>query len=269
MINYSDDSVIAKLTDFGTAEYLEPGVSEIYRAEKNNPNWLSPESCRYSKYSFASDIYSYGMVLYELRSLQKPFYECNFWALAESAVIEGQRPVLPDPSPPEFTKLVRQCWEQEPNDRPSTAEIIHIVENLMEIREEIELNFGNDLREYLNSLIPKAEWKRPTLSNVQRSTKLPADHRRRGSFLSSSQISPPSSNMSSPSTTTNTTLSGSLDGNLVLHSLRRVSRTNSPQPSIERLRNIQKDLSRKVRIIELFSFTNFSLPRTINSHKLN
>jgi serine/threonine protein kinase len=94
-----------------------------------NPRWAPPEVLDTSHFSALSDIYSFGLVLFELISREVPFRELAGGALAEGlikeAVCSGRRPVIPSSCPAPIAALIEECWHGQPRRRPSAVEIVH------------------------------------------------------------------------------------------------------------------------------------------------
>ena len=101
--NPGSNKVVAKVADFGLSRNLlfTPDLSKLYSCfffillilrattEKryvDNPVWLAPEVIKRSGYSFASDVYAFGVILYELISRRQFFEEKSFMSLIEDAV---------------------------------------------------------------------------------------------------------------------------------------------------------------------------------------
>lgn len=123
--------VTVKIADFGTSHRLYDkcvkgsGASE---REVGNPTWLAPEILASKNYSLPSDVYAFGIILWEIISMDHPYGEFAFSFMLdlENAVVSGQRPTMPD-CPPSFADLIKACWENDPNQRPT----MHVVHNVL------------------------------------------------------------------------------------------------------------------------------------------
>ena len=120
-----------KLTDFGLATRLTPiGARGIFGTKA----FMAPEVLHignrkeHSVYNHKADIFSFGMLLYQMISCKHPFIELQPVAI-NSAIESGERPKLH--SVPQFecsyfylTRLMQCCWHDNPQRRPNTEEII-------------------------------------------------------------------------------------------------------------------------------------------------
>lgn len=122
--------VIAKVADFGLSQVL---ASTTQGRSVANPVWLAPEIMKAEEYTEKADVYSFGVMLYELASRQDFFGDSKFMSALENRVIEGERPIIPSSTPPEFTKLIQECWDGDPEKRPSFIEIVEHLANGIEI----------------------------------------------------------------------------------------------------------------------------------------
>jgi serine/threonine protein kinase len=87
--------------------------------------WLAPEVIEHAHSSLASDVYAFGIVLWEICS-QKEVYEGLTAAQIIARVVKtGLRPVPPDGCP--INDLMAQCWATNPSDRPNFKTIIKIL----------------------------------------------------------------------------------------------------------------------------------------------
>ncbi len=98
--------------------------------------WMAPELFEgEAKFSEASDVYAYGMTLYEILSHKIPFEEKlegrdpNF--MVRKWIGKGVRPNLPPGRPVEYKELIKACWEQVPLKRPMAQKTIWHLEQLL------------------------------------------------------------------------------------------------------------------------------------------
>lgn len=113
---------IVKLGDFGIARVLS-NTREIARTMVGTPYYLSPELVQNKPYSFKSDIWSLGVMLYELCTLKPPFDANSLHNLALK-IVKGTYP----PIPPQFSKdmklIVAQMLSTDPNKRPTINQVL-------------------------------------------------------------------------------------------------------------------------------------------------
>eukprot|EP00339_Tiarina_fusa_P006170 CAMPEP_0117013084 /NCGR_PEP_ID=MMETSP0472-20121206/10864_1 /TAXON_ID=693140 ORGANISM="Tiarina fusus, Strain LIS" /NCGR_SAMPLE_ID=MMETSP0472 /ASSEMBLY_ACC=CAM_ASM_000603 /LENGTH=261 /DNA_ID=CAMNT_0004716299 /DNA_START=104 /DNA_END=886 /DNA_ORIENTATION=+ len=110
---------LCAIGDFDTAKQLVADTKTVL----GTPSWMAPEVMAASSaegYSFPCDIYSFGMIIYELISLQIPFHDVNAMRIP-MLVMKGTKPTVPEDLPKEYTPLVslfEQCSANKPGDRP-------------------------------------------------------------------------------------------------------------------------------------------------------
>jgi serine/threonine protein kinase/ankyrin repeat protein len=130
-----DGEYHAKIADFGLAKQRSAHLTVLTTNERTFGvyNWLSPELLRTGKRTFASDVYSFGFILWELMTGKVPYHEANLSndvnqleSLVESSrAIELHIP--PSDTPPVFVKLMRQCLVNDPSSRPTMHAIVEML----------------------------------------------------------------------------------------------------------------------------------------------
>lgn len=116
-----------KITDFGLAR-------EWHRTTKMSTAgtyaWMAPEVIKSSLFSKGSDIWSYGVLLWELLTGEVPYRGIDGLAVAYGVAVNKLTLPIPSTCPEPFAKLMKECWQQDPHIRPSFAAIL---EQLMAI----------------------------------------------------------------------------------------------------------------------------------------
>eukprot|EP01089_Gocevia_fonbrunei_P005710 TRINITY_DN16194_c0_g1_i1.p1 TRINITY_DN16194_c0_g1~~TRINITY_DN16194_c0_g1_i1.p1 ORF type:complete len:173 (+),score=39.52 TRINITY_DN16194_c0_g1_i1:113-631(+) len=131
---FVDRHYIAKIGDFGLSRKkgVDLNRSPNYGGEyaAGTPGYIAPEILagdpNISKpYSTMSDVFAMGMLIWECVTGEYPFvskYDLDSVAIA-NAIVDGERPVIPDSCPEKMKVILLDCWEDDPYDRPTFDEI--------------------------------------------------------------------------------------------------------------------------------------------------
>ncbi|XP_035698607.1 muscle, skeletal receptor tyrosine protein kinase-like [Branchiostoma floridae] len=118
------EGLTVKIADFGLARQMYS--SDYYKADENDAvpiRWMPPESILYNKYTTESDVWAYGVVLWEIYSFAlQPYYGMTHEEVIRY-VRDGNVLSQPDTCPHEVYQLMRRCWSKVPSNRPSFATI--------------------------------------------------------------------------------------------------------------------------------------------------
>nr|XP_033335512.1 vascular endothelial growth factor receptor 1-like [Megalopta genalis] len=128
----ADDNVV-KICDFGLAKSMYK--EEIYKKKSNGPlpiKWLAIEAMRDRIFSTQSDIWSFGIVLWEFFTLAMTPYPGIESEIVYQKLIEGYRMGQPEYATPEVYDIMHWCWKDKPYLRPSFTELVDRVGNLLE-----------------------------------------------------------------------------------------------------------------------------------------
>lgn len=111
------------ICDFGVSRNT---LSNVMTKCTGTPQWMAPEIVAGSEYSLSADIFSYGMILYEIATLTRPFEGIPVSTILRE-VLKGTRPTLPTNIHPGMRELIIRCWMSDPRLRPSFKEIINLL----------------------------------------------------------------------------------------------------------------------------------------------
>nr|XP_033931673.1 mitogen-activated protein kinase kinase kinase 7 isoform X2 [Pseudochaenichthys georgianus] len=119
---------VLKICDFGTACDIQTHMTN----NKGSAAWMAPEVFEGSNYSEKCDVFSWGIILWEVITRRKPFDEIGGPAFRIMwAVHNGTRPPLIKNVPKPLESLMTRCWSKDPSQRPSMEEIVKIMTHLM------------------------------------------------------------------------------------------------------------------------------------------
>ncbi len=128
LLTITDGHLRAKLSDFGLS-IVKSSVRATTTTKKMDSvgtrAWMAPElHKRGGQSSPASDMYSYGMVLWELLTHAIPFTDAQGDpSLISEWISKGETETIPGECPPKLAELIKKCWSLRPEDRP-TIEIV-------------------------------------------------------------------------------------------------------------------------------------------------
>ncbi|GBP11044.1 Tyrosine-protein kinase HTK16 [Eumeta japonica] len=118
----------AKISDFGLSRALSAD-SSYYRASRGGKwpiKWYAPESYNYGTFSHASDVWSYGVTLWEMFSYGKQPYGDMRGSEAIQLVEEGKRLERPLNCPDEIYQVMMDCWAYTPSARPTFNRLVEV-----------------------------------------------------------------------------------------------------------------------------------------------
>ncbi|XP_078362117.1 uncharacterized protein LOC144646410 isoform X2 [Oculina patagonica] len=128
------DNKLVKVADFGLARN-SPEENVYHRTGQHNRlpvKWMSPEAINDGVFTTKSDVWSYGVVLWEIATLGGFPYPGIKNSEIMTLLRRGYRMEKPDTCSEEFYQLMTRCWEDDPDGRPTFTELCHDLEDWMQ-----------------------------------------------------------------------------------------------------------------------------------------
>uniref|UniRef100_A0A8B9NR02 receptor protein-tyrosine kinase n=1 Tax=Accipiter nisus TaxID=211598 RepID=A0A8B9NR02_9AVES len=128
-----NSNLVCKVSDFGLSRFLEDDTSDpTYTSGGKIPiRWTAPEAIQYRKFTSASDVWSYGIVMWEVMS----YGERPYWDMTNQDVINAieQDYRLPPPMdcPNALHQLMLDCWQKDRNHRPKFGQIVNTLDKMI------------------------------------------------------------------------------------------------------------------------------------------
>ena len=101
------------MADFGLARVIDEDIYEAHTGAKFPIKWTAPEAAMYSHFTIKSDLWSFGILLYELITYGKLPYAGIVNAMDKVFSSEYRMP-CPDGCPEKLYEIMKECWKEEP-----------------------------------------------------------------------------------------------------------------------------------------------------------
>ena len=121
-----DGKLLPHIGDFGLSRVTNEATG-IMTQKVGTPSWMAPEVFTSAEYTNKVDIYSFGIILWEMLTGEKPFAKMNAAQLAIAVCQRGERPPLPKDCPEKLKNLIQSCWNQDPERRPRFTDIMNSI----------------------------------------------------------------------------------------------------------------------------------------------
>jgi serine/threonine protein kinase len=141
-----DDNWKIKIGDFGLSQFIKE--NEYNRGKIGTPHWMAPEILKGGIYEYSSDVYSFGMILWEILKMEIPYYGLNPYQIYNLVVQDKKIVDIPKEGHEVLIDILRKCLNYEPQKRPSLKELVQTLEKLKTHNKNIDTNF-EDLYEFL------------------------------------------------------------------------------------------------------------------------
>lgn len=131
-----NDDMVVKIADFGLSHKIY--LQDYYKGDEHDAipvRWMPLESILYNKYTLESDVWAYGVCLWEIFS----FALQPYFGMTHEEVVrflkDGNVLACPDNTPRCVYDLMKQCWNSHPSDRPNFRLIYQTLDNIQMILE--------------------------------------------------------------------------------------------------------------------------------------
>ncbi|RIA85981.1 kinase-like domain-containing protein [Glomus cerebriforme] len=121
----------AYISDMGLCKKVEK-IEKVENLSKSRIYgvlpYVAPEVLRGKLYTQASDIYSFGMIMYFIATGKQPFANCEHDMALTIKICNGERPEINESEAPEcYIDLMKRCWDPDPDNRPNANELYESV----------------------------------------------------------------------------------------------------------------------------------------------
>uniref|UniRef100_A0A0X3QET9 Protein kinase domain-containing protein n=1 Tax=Schistocephalus solidus TaxID=70667 RepID=A0A0X3QET9_SCHSO len=149
-----------KISDFGVAKEFTENSTKMSFA--GTVAWMAPEIMRNDPCSFKVDVWSFGVLLWEILTCEVPYYGVDYGALIYGVASSELRLPIPTTCPTEFRVLMKQCWHTKPRCRPSFRQIISHLEiacsDILQLTDEefagLRESWCDEIRDHFKDLRP-------------------------------------------------------------------------------------------------------------------
>ncbi|KAL8166513.1 hypothetical protein V2J09_008012 [Rumex salicifolius] len=118
-----DNNWVVKVCDFGLSR-LKHHTFLSSKSTAGTPEWMAPEVLRNEQSNEKCDIYSFGVILWELATLRIPWHGLNPMQVVGVVGFQDKRLEIPKEVDTVVTQIIQDCWENDPSLRPSFAQLI-------------------------------------------------------------------------------------------------------------------------------------------------
>jgi len=144
-----------KICDFGLSRILDK--SKTMTTNIGTVAWIAPEIFQKKHYSEKADVYSFGIILWELLTREMPYGPVESFSVP-LLVLKGERPAIPRDTTKQWRGLIVKCWHHKPIRRPSFEEITrHLITMHSDMKVELARTSGTktpdkprELKTYIN-----------------------------------------------------------------------------------------------------------------------
>ncbi|XP_067293611.1 tyrosine-protein kinase ABL1 isoform X2 [Pseudorasbora parva] len=167
---------LVKVADFGLSRLMTGDTYTAHAGAKFPIKWTAPESLAYNKFSIKSDVWAFGVLLWEIATYGLSPYPGIDLSQVYELLEKDYRMDRPEGCPEKVYELMRACWRWNPAERPSFAETHQAFETMFQessISDEVEKELGKKGKKLALGALQQA----PELPTKTRTLRRPMDSR--------------------------------------------------------------------------------------------
>ncbi|XP_050216749.1 serine/threonine-protein kinase EDR1 isoform X2 [Mercurialis annua] len=130
-----DKNWVVKVCDFGLSR-LKHHTFLSSKSTAGTPEWMAPEVLRNEPANEKCDVYSFGVILWEVTTCQIPWKGLNPMQVVGAVGFQNKRLEIPQDVDPIVTQIIHDCWQREPHLRPSFSQLIPRLRHIQNLRVE-------------------------------------------------------------------------------------------------------------------------------------
>uniref|UniRef100_H2V1M5 receptor protein-tyrosine kinase n=1 Tax=Takifugu rubripes TaxID=31033 RepID=H2V1M5_TAKRU len=169
-----NSNLVCKVSDFGLSRFLQENSSDpTYTSSLGGKipiRWTAPEAIAFRKFTSASDVWSYGIVMWEVMS----FGERPYWDMSNQDVINAIEQDYRLPPPPDcpthLHQLMLDCWQKDRSARPRFADLVSALDKLIRNPPSLKIVAQDGVGDLLHMGVTLAGHQRKILSSIQTMT---------------------------------------------------------------------------------------------------
>ncbi|KAJ3698506.1 hypothetical protein LUZ61_002211 [Rhynchospora tenuis] len=125
-----DKNWSVKVCDFGLSRF-KANTFISSKSAAGTPEWMAPEFLRGEPSNEKCDVFSFGVILWELITMQQPWNGLSPAQVVGAVAFQKRRLTIPPGTNPELAALVESCWDDDPRQRPSFSSIVDALKQLL------------------------------------------------------------------------------------------------------------------------------------------
>ncbi|KAL6888225.1 hypothetical protein ACP4OV_009251 [Aristida adscensionis] len=128
-----DKNWVVKVSDFGMSRLKHHTFLSSKSTAGTAPEWMAPEVLRNEPANEKCDVYSFGVILWELATLRVPWSGLNPMQVVGAVGFQNRRLDIPKEVDPQAASIISSCWENDPSKRPSFSQLLSPLKQLQRL----------------------------------------------------------------------------------------------------------------------------------------